>query len=78
MILRTLAAVLLLEGILIMGLDLTARATGLHDADRWWRAAQANELEWHTCVKKHETLKRQIKREGLWRRMGMDQQPWLQ
>ena len=30
------------------------------------------------CALKHHALVAQIKKEGLWRRMGMDAQPWLQ
>lgn len=78
MILRLLATVnlLLLAGVL--STVLLTVVTGYTDAAHWWREAKANDLEWKACETKHTILKRAIRREGLWKRLGLPGQPWLQ
>ena len=78
MMLRFLAGVnlLLLAGLL--GLRLFAETTDRVDAAAQWRLAKTNEFEWTRCETKHRTLLRYIRKEGLWRRLGLDGQPWLQ
>lgn len=52
-------------------------ATGVHDAYQMYYRAVTAEMERDAVVGKHEMLKRYIKREGLWKRLGMDRQPHL-
>lgn len=56
---------------------LLGHLTNLADAAHYQHVAQSAEYDRASCARKHETLLRYIKREGLWQRMGMDSQPWL-
>ena len=78
MILRFLVGVNLLLLALGLTLALVTYGTQLYDADKWWRAAQANGFELNLCEQKHTTLLKQIRREGLWNRVGLRGMPWLQ
>ena len=62
----------------LLAITLLSWGTDLYQSAVWWRAAKANEAEWRACESKHNSLTRQIKKEGLWRRLGMPGQPWLQ
>ena len=66
---------LLLAGLL--ALTLVRQGTELYDVAIYWRAMHANKMEWDNCEARHRILKKQIVKEGLWRRLGMPGQPWL-
>ena len=50
----------------------------LHTDAYWQRQYYAEHFEARACGSKHQQLVKQIKKEGLWARMGMAGQPWLQ
>lgn len=75
--LKFLAGLNLLLSALVLAGFLASRAMDYGDAAVNWRAARAAEFTLEVCEKKHETLLRQIKKEGLWKRLGLPAQPWL-
>lgn len=76
--LRFLAGLVLLEAAVMGGVIAARDVFALDDALVYQREAAANRFYAEKCEKKHETLLRQVKREGLWRRLGLGAQPWLQ
>lgn len=74
---RLLAGVLLAQLNLILVIGAFVWVTGIHDARQQYARALTAETERDMILGKHEMLKRYIKREGLWKRLGMDQQPYL-
>jgi hypothetical protein len=77
-VIRFLAGLVLLE-LAVMGLVVSLSFTlDLWSAAYWQRQAIANQFEHEACQRKHNILVKQIKVEGLWKRLGMGGQPWLQ
>lgn len=77
LVLRFLAGLNLCLLAVLLVTNAVGQTTNLTDAARYWREAGANAAEWQACEQKHSTLLKQIKKEGLWKRLGMGGQPWL-
>ena len=77
MIIRTLLAVNLILSAGLLGHTLAVRLTDLADSGHYQRLAQAADADRAGCELSHRTLLRNIQREGLWRRLGLNAQPWL-
>ena len=54
-------------------------AVGLnvYDAAYWRTESQTARFDLAECQRRHAILIKQIKAEGLWKRLGMGGQPWL-
>lgn len=74
---RALGTIALAEVVLGLGLVLYILGGGVTDAAYWWREAKVNEFERGDCQRRHAVLIKQIKKEGLWARLGMPGQPHL-
>lgn len=67
---------LFLSAVLMMGAG-AAVWTAAWEADSLRYELQATQFELQGCQSKHFILIKQIKTEGLWKRLGMPGQPWL-
>jgi len=77
-VIKVLVAIVLLEMAMI-GLVISLRDVfDLQTAAYWQRQYYSEHFENDVCNRKHTTLIKQIKKEGLWTRLGMGGQPWLQ
>jgi hypothetical protein len=76
---RSLLITVILFEIAVVGaigiVNLVVRA---YDNVAIYSAAIEYERELRLCQNKHDILLKQIKVEGLWKRLGMGGQPWLQ
>ena len=52
-------------------------ATGLHDASVYRAETVDLSHQLGVCETKHRALLGSIRKEGLWKRLGMEGQPWL-
>lgn len=78
MIVRFLIGLVLLE-LAVMGLVISCREVfDLQSAAYWQRQAWSAEFERETCDTKHKLLVKQIRKEGLYARLALGGQPWLQ
>lgn len=76
-VIRFLVALCLFEAA-TMGLVISLAWTlDLWSAARWQRLYYAERFEGEVCERKHDQLVKQIRKEGLWARLGMSGQPWL-
>ncbi len=70
--------VLLVQLVLAGSLALLALVGEFHSGRYWYYEAVSLRQELGACQLKHTQLIKQIKREGLWTRLAMGGQPWLQ
>lgn len=75
---RYLTTVILAEVAAGLAMLLAAWGSGLLTEQSYRNLVYVADHERRVCAQKHDQLLRQIRREGLWRRLGMDGQPWLQ
>lgn len=68
---------LTLVAVLLFCVNLTW-LTGLRDALVYRYESQDIQFQLERCERKHQGLLTAIKREGLWKRLGLAEQPWLQ
>lgn len=74
---RALLAANLLVSVLLLGSFAVERWTGIQSAGFYLRESIANKAEWDRCELKRTQLLKQIRKEGLWKRLGLKSQPWL-
>jgi hypothetical protein len=76
-IIRFLLILILAEIAMVGGALSVAGALNVWDAYKWRQEAIMANWERNECQTKHRILVESIRKEGLWRRMGMPGQPWL-
>jgi len=76
-VIRMLLGVNLVLTAVLLGGVLVHYGLALDEAIHYRHEAEMNRAEWEACQVQHRTLLTYIQREGLWKRLGLDAQPWL-